>query len=141
MSEKCVFCQIISKEKYAYLVHEDEKCVAFLDAYPVTEGHTLVIPREHYESIYEIPEDILAHIMTICKRLALDYQQIFQTIGLNIIQSNGVVAKQTVFHFHVHLVPRYYQDGLTLFRHHFDRYENDLSQVYNKIVTFQKQSK
>lgn len=141
MSEPCVFCQIVHKEKDAYLVHEDEECIAFLDAYPVTEGHTLVIPKEHYQNIYEIPEDNLAHIMKICKRLALDYQQIFQTIGLNIIQSNGIVAKQTVFHFHVHLVPRYYDDGLTLFRHHFTRSENDLAHVFDKISIFQREKK
>ena len=141
MPQQCIFCQIARKEKQAYLVYEDAQCMAFLDAYPVTEGHTLVIPKEHYENIYEIPEDNLAHIMTICKRLALDYQQIFQTIGLNIIQSNGTAAKQTVFHFHVHLVPRYEQDGLTLFRHHFPRRENDLIMVYNKISNFQKNLK
>ncbi len=138
MSEGCIFCQIVRKEKQAYLVWEDEKCVAFLDAYPVTEGHTLVIPKEHYANIYEIPVDILAHIITVCKRLAIDYKEIFQTIGLNIIQSNGIAAKQTIFHFHIHLVPRYHQDGLTLFRHHFARNTNDFSQVYHKIKTFQR---
>lgn len=140
MSEECIFCKIASKEKQAYIVYEDELCMAFLDAFPVTEGHTLIIPKEHYKNIYEIPEDILAHIMKISKRLALDYQQIFNTVGLNIIQSNGTVAKQTVFHFHVHLVPRYHQDGLILFRHHFARNENNLVQSYRKIVDFQKQS-
>lgn len=141
MSQGCIFCQIARKEKQAYLVYEDEKCMAFLDAYPVTEGHTLVIPKEHYKNIYEIPEDNLAHIIKICKRIALDYQYIFQTIGLNIIQSNGIAAKQTVFHFHIHMVPRYEQDGLTLFRHHFPRRENDLLTVYNKILNFQKKLK
>ncbi|NLL61749.1 MAG: HIT family protein [Candidatus Atribacteria bacterium] len=141
MSEQCVFCQIIRKEKEAYLIHEDEQCIAFLDAYPVTEGHTLVIPKGHYQNIYEIPEDTLAHIMKICKRLALDYQQIFQTVGLNIIQSNGIVAKQTVFHFHVHLVPRYYEDGLTLFRHAFTKSESNLTRALDKITAFQKEKK
>ena len=141
MTEQCVFCQIVRKEKDAYLVHEDDECIAFLDAYPVTEGHTLIIPKGHYQNIYEIPEDKLVHIMKICKGLAHDYQQIFKTVGLNIIQSNGIVAKQTVFHFHVHLVPRYYDDGLTLFRHHFTRSENDLAHVFSKISTFQREKK
>ena len=136
----CIFCQIISKEKQAYLVYEDEKCIAFLDAYPVNKGHTLVVPKRHHESIYDIPEEILAHIMKISKRLALDYRQIFHSIGLNIMQSNGTTARQTIFHFHVHLIPRYYQDGLTLFRPHFNRGESDLSQVYQEIVKYQKQS-
>lgn len=139
MLESCIFCQIVSRKKNAYLVYEDEKCIAFLDAYPVTEGHTLVIPKEHYANIYEIPADILAHIMTVCQKLALDYKEIFQTIGLNIIQSNGIAAKQTIFHFHIHLVPRYSQDGLILFRHNFIRGKNDLSQVYKKIIAFPKQ--
>ncbi len=136
----CTFCQIIRKEKQAYLVYEDEKCIAFLDAYPVNKGHTLVVPKIHYESIYDIPEEILAHIMKISKRLALAYRQIFDSIGLNIIQSNGIAARQTIFHFHVHLIPRYHQDGLTLFRPHLSRGESNLSQVYNEIVKFQKQS-
>ncbi len=141
MFERCPFCQIINREKEAYIVYEDEKCMAFLDAYPATEGHTLVIPKEHYENIYEISEDCLAHLIRICKRLALDYKRIFQTIGLNIIQSNGIAAKQTIFHFHIHLVPRYEQDGLSLFRHHFPRSENNLLQTYHKIINFPKEIK
>ncbi len=141
MSEECTFCKIINKEKQAYFVYEDEQCAAFLDAYPVNEGHTLVVPKRHYENIYDIPEEILAHIMIISKRLALNYQKIFHSIGLNIIQSNGTAAKQTVFHFHLHIIPRYHDDGLALFRHHFSRTDSDLSETYQKIVAFQKQLK
>lgn len=141
MSEECIFCQIVRKEKEAYLVYEDERCVAFLDAYPVNEGHTLVVPKEHYENIYDIPEVLFTHVMKIGKKLAMDYQKIFQSIGLNIIQSNGSAAKQTVFHFHLHLIPRYQNDGLVLFRHHFTRADNNLSKTYHKITAFQKQSK
>ncbi len=141
MSEVCTFCQIIRKEKQAYFVYEDEQCAAFLDAYPVNEGHTLVVPKRHYENIYDIPEDILAHIMKMSKRLAMDYQKVFHSIGLNIIQSNGTAARQTIFHFHLHVIPRYQNDGLALFRHHFPRSDNNLSRTYHKIVAFQKQSK
>jgi len=136
MSAECTFCQIIKKEKKAYFVYEDEQCAAFLDAYPVSEGHTLVVPKKHYENIYDIPEDILAHIMKVSKRLAMDYQKIFRSIGLNIIQSNGSVAKQTVFHFHLHLIPRYQNDGLALFRHHFVRTDHDLANTHQKIASF-----
>ncbi len=138
MSEKCIFCQIIKKEKSAYIVYEDEQCLAFLDAFPVTEGHTLVVPKRHYENIYDIPEEILTYIMKAGKKLALNYQDIFGSVGLNIIQSNGVVAKQTVFHFHLHLIPRYQDDGLALFRHHFTRTDYDLQSTYQKIVSFKK---
>jgi len=138
MSEKCIFCQIIKKEKSAYIVYEDEQCLAFLDAFPVTEGHTLVVPKRHYENIYDIPEEILTYIMKAGKKLALNYQDIFSSVGLNIIQSNGVVAKQTVFHFHLHLIPRYQDDGLALFRHHFTRTDYDLQSTYQKIVSFKK---
>lgn len=141
MSEECTFCKIINKEKQAYFVYEDEKCAAFLDAYPVNEGHTLVVPKRHYENIYDIPEEILVHIMRISKRLALNYQKIFHSIGLNIIQSNGKAAMQTVFHFHLHIIPRYQDDGLALFRHHFSRTNSNLSKTYQKIVASQKQLK
>jgi histidine triad (HIT) family protein len=138
MSDKCIFCQIADKERQAYIAYEDDRCVAFLDAYPVNEGHTLIIPRKHYENIYDIPEETLAHIMKISKRLVMDYRQIFNSIGLNIIQSNGSAAKQTVFHFHLHLIPRYQNDGLALFRHHFTRMGHDLEDTYLKIAAFQK---
>ena len=138
MSQKCIFCQIADKEKQAYIVYEDDRCIAFLDAYPVNEGHTLIIPRKHYENIYDIPEDTLAHIMKISQGLVMDYRQIFNSLGLNIIQSNGSAAKQTVFHFHLHLIPRYQNDGLALFRHHFTRMGHDLEDTYLKITTFHK---
>ncbi len=76
--------------------------------------------------------------MKISKKLASDYQKIFQSIGLNIIQSNGSAAKQTVFHFHLHLIPRYENDGLALFRHHFARTGYNLEDTYQKIAKFQK---
>jgi histidine triad (HIT) family protein len=138
MSEKCVFCQIINKEKQAYIIYDDDLCIAFLDSFPVNEGHTLVVPRKHYENIYDIPENTLAHIMKVSKKLALDYQKIFQSIGLNIIQSNGSAAKQTVFHFHLHLIPRYENDGLALFRHHFARTGYNLEDTYQKIAKLKK---
>ena len=136
MSEECIFCQIVRKEKEAYLVYEDERCAAFLDAYPVNEGHTLVVPKEHYENIYDIPEDIFTHVMKTGKKLAMNYQEIFQSIGLNIIQSNGTAAKQTIFHFHLHLIPRYQNDGLALFRHHFAGTDHDLANTHQKIASF-----
>lgn len=136
MPEQCTFCQIIRKEKQAYFVYEDEHCAAFLDAYPVNEGHTLVVPKKHYEDIYDIPEDILAQIMKVGKKLAMDYREIFHSIGLNMIQSNGTAAKQTVFHFHLHIIPRYHNDGLALFRHHFARTDHNLETTYQKIRSF-----
>jgi histidine triad (HIT) family protein len=138
MLERCIFCQIINKEKQAHIVYEDDECLAFLDAFPVNEGHTLVVPRKHYENIYDIPEDTLAHIMIVSKKLVMDYRQIFDSIGLNIVQSNGSAAKQTVFHFHLHLIPRYQNDGLALFRHHFARTGYNLADTYQKIAEFQK---
>ncbi len=136
MLEECTFCQIIRREKQAYFVYEDEDCAAFLDAYPVNEGHTLVVPKKHYENIYDIPEAILAQIMKVGKRLAIDYREIFHSIGLNMIQSNGTAARQTVFHFHLHIIPRYDNDGLALFRHHFIRTGHNLENTYQKIRTY-----
>lgn len=138
MLDECTFCKIVGKEKQAYFVYEDEICVAFLDAYPVNPGHTLIVPRKHYENIYDIPEDTLAHIMTICKKVAIDYQEIFHPIGLNIIQSNGTAAQQTVFHFHLHMIPRYQNDGLALFSHHLARTNSGLLDTYQKIMAFLK---
>ena len=136
MSENCLFCQIGKKETNAYVVYDDERSMAFLDAYPVSEGHTLIIPKAHYENICDIPQDLLAHVMKKAKELVKRYQEIFHPVGFNLIQSNGKAAQQTVFHFHLHIIPRYENDGLRLFRHHFLKADMNLVESYQKILRY-----
>jgi diadenosine tetraphosphate (Ap4A) HIT family hydrolase len=110
----CIFCRIARKEEHASFVYEDKDAVAFLDARPVNEGHTLVIPRKHYENIYEIPDEEVANIFKIVKKLAYGISKSEKADGISIVQNNGEAARQIIFHFHVHIIPRYFgQDSHT----------------------------
>src|SRR4030067_972421 len=106
-SELCIFCRIVQREAPASFVYEDEQVVVFLDIRPLNEGHTLVIPKEHYETVYEIPEELNAHIYRIVKRTAVVVKNATKADGITIIQQNGHAAGQEVLHLHVHVVPRY----------------------------------
>ena len=110
----CIFCKIVRKQAPASYVYEDENVIAFLDIRPLNEGHTLVIPKEHYETIFEIPEQLIAHLHGIAKRVALAVKKATKADGISIIQQNGKAAGQEILHLHVHVIPRY--EGQTLHR-------------------------
>lgn len=103
----CIFCQIVRKEAPASIIYEDDKVLAFLDIRPLNEGHTLVIPKQHYENVYDIPEDLNIHVHKTVKRLAVIVKKVTKAEGITIIQQNESAAGQEVFHLHVHVVPRY----------------------------------
>jgi histidine triad (HIT) family protein len=107
MAEYCVFCKIARKEAPASLVYGDDEVVAFLDARPVNEGHTLVITRKHYVDIYEAPDEEIAHLFKVVKRVACAIKKSEAADGISIFQNNGRAANQVVFHLHVHVIPRY----------------------------------
>jgi histidine triad (HIT) family protein len=113
-NSSCVFCRIAQKQVPASCVYEDENVMAFLDIRPLNEGHTLVIPKEHYETIYEIPEEQIAYLHRIVKRTALAVKKATKADGISIFQQNGKAAGQEIFHLHVHVVPRY--EGQKLLR-------------------------
>ena len=115
MAPKCIFCEIVAGRAASYTVYEDEHVRAFLDRYPVSRGHTLIVPREHYENIYDIPEQELEHITAAAKRLALLYRTRLGAEAANLLQSSGRTAQQEVFHFHMHLIPRYAGDRVKMF--------------------------
>lgn len=110
----CVFCQIVTGEAPAWRVHEDEQCVAFLDIHPATRGHTLVVPRDHADDVWAISADGAAAVMRTVHATSRLLRDRLGVDALNIVQANGLRAWQTVFHYHVHLVPRYEDDGLVL---------------------------
>ncbi|HLE06778.1 MAG TPA: HIT family protein [Candidatus Nanoarchaeia archaeon] len=108
--ESCVFCRIVSNELPSYKVYEDEKCVAFLDAKPVNHGHLLVVSKEHYETITDMPSTVFKHISGVVQDLARTVETKMDPDGIKIVQNNGAQAGQAVFHFHIHLIPRYEGD-------------------------------
>lgn len=105
MSESCTFCRIVRKEAPASVVYEDDHVTAFMSIQPVNVGHTLVVPKKHYENIYEIPEDEHAYLYKIVKKVAAAVRDAMSATGIRIVQNNGAAAGQVIFHFHVHVIP------------------------------------
>jgi histidine triad (HIT) family protein len=112
MSE-CVFCQIIRKQLPASVVYEDEQVIAFLSNRPVNEGHTLVLPKKHYENIYEISEDEVAFLFRVVKRVAHAVREAMVAEGMRFVQNNGWAAGQVIFHLHVHIIPMLPNEGFS----------------------------
>lgn len=113
-SEDCLFCKIVAGELPATLVGEDERTVSFMDINPATRGHALVVPRSHARDLLSIEASELEAVMVAAQRLAGRMQEKLGAAGINLINSCGSAAWQTVFHFHVHVIPRYEDDPLTL---------------------------
>jgi len=110
----CIFCKIVAGELPAERVDEDGHTIAFMDINPWTRGHALVIPREHSRNLYEVGEDDLGHVAVASKRLARRMRDRFGCHGVNLLNSCEPAAWQTVFHFHVHVIPRFRDDPLRL---------------------------
>ncbi|MDR3215572.1 MAG: HIT family protein [Bacilli bacterium] len=108
--ENCLFCKIISNEIPAYKIYEDDDFLAFLDISQTTKGHTLVIPKKHYRNIYDVDEDTVAKIHQLAFKLAKQITKKLNAQGVNILNNNEAIAGQTIFHYHVHIIPRYRDD-------------------------------
>jgi len=107
INESCEFCRVAKREVESSVVFEDERTMAFMDIRPVNDGHTLVIPKAHYENIYDIPDDEVAYLYRTVKMVAGAVREAVKAEGISITQHNGRAALQRVFHMHVHVIPRY----------------------------------
>ena len=132
--EDCVFCRIARGEEHASRIYEDKDILAFLDARPVNEGHTLVISRRHYTNIFEIPDEELAGLLKIVKKVADAIMKSEKAEGIRIVQNNGSAAHQIVFHFHVHVIPEY--EGQDAHRFRATAEQSELERVAAKIGKF-----
>jgi histidine triad (HIT) family protein len=110
----CIFCKIVAGELPATIVDEDERTISFMDISPATRGHALVIPREHSPDLLSVEHEDLSAVALAAQRLAGMLKQRLGADGVNLLNSCGAVAFQTVFHFHVHVIPRYEGDPLRL---------------------------
>lgn len=102
----CLFCDIVSWKSPSQIVYRDDVVTAFFDYFPASYGHLLIVPNEHHENIFEIPEKTLMHLSKISKKISLVYRDILWTHNINILQNNGSQAWQSVFHYHMHIIPR-----------------------------------
>ena len=108
--DNCIFCKIANGEIPSATLYEDEDFRVILDLGPATKGHALILPKNHFANLFEIPEDMDAKAFILAKKIAKKMKDVFGCDGVNIVQNNGVAAGQTVFHFHIHLIPRYEGD-------------------------------
>ncbi len=111
----CIFCKLANGEIPTATLYEDDDFRVILDQGPATKGHALILPKKHYANIYELPEELAARVMVLAKRMAGTMTEALNCDGFNLVQNNGEAAGQTVFHFHMHLIPRYNNDhaGIT----------------------------
>ena len=110
-TSQCIFCRIVAGQVPATKVYEDDAVLAFLDIGPVVKGHTLVIPKAHHDLMMQTPPDLLARMMAVVQKVAQAQVAGLDAEGINILQSNGAVAGQEVPHVHLHVIPRFQDDG------------------------------
>ncbi|MCC7574269.1 HIT family protein [Candidatus Woesearchaeota archaeon] len=115
--ENCIFCKIIKQEIQAHKIYEDEETIVILDINPASKGHSLVIPKKHYENLQDVTEEALKNIIVTTKKIAKKLQEKLNATGINVVNASGKDAQQTVEHIHFHVVPRYKEDGLDLWFH------------------------
>ncbi|MBU9720720.1 MULTISPECIES: HIT family protein [Bacillaceae] len=134
--QDCIFCKIKSGDIPAAQVYEDDKVLAFLDISQVTKGHTLVIPKKHEENVFELSEETSTALFSAVPKIARALKAAYEPVGLNILNNNGEEAGQSVFHYHLHLIPRYGKgDGYGAVWHdHSSKYTNDQLQEMAKEV-------
>jgi histidine triad (HIT) family protein len=129
--EDCVFCKIARGAEKTNRIYEDKDVMAILDARPVNEGHTLVMPKKHYENIFEVPDEELAGLFKVVKRVAAAIMNAEKAEGMRIVQNNGSAAHQVIFHLHVHIIPEY--EGQESHRFRDTPSQNELERVATKI--------
>ncbi|KGR90798.1 protein hit [Ureibacillus massiliensis 4400831 = CIP 108448 = CCUG 49529] len=111
----CIFCKIIDGSIPSTKVYEDDHVLAFMDVSPLTKGHTLLIPKQHVKDIFEMPEDVARNLYAVAPKIAGAIKSAFNPVGMNTLNNNGAFAGQTVFHYHLHFIPRYDEtDGLKM---------------------------
>ena len=105
--DTCIFCRIAAGEIPSKTLYEDDEFRVILDLGPATKGHALILPKNHYRNLFELPKEQAEKAIVLAKKMALRMQEKLHCDGLNLVQNNGETAGQTVFHFHIHLIPRY----------------------------------
>ncbi len=130
----CIFCKIANGEIPSKTIYEDENFRVILDLAPATKGHALILPKEHYKDLFELPENIASNVIVLAKKLATEMKEKLGCDGFNIMQNSGETAGQTVFHFHMHLIPRYKGDRQKIEWEKKEPSQEELEAVRKQIV-------
>lgn len=132
--ENCIFCKIANGEIPSKTLYEDDLFRVILDLGPAAKGHALILPKEHYQNLYALPEEAAGKVMILAKKMATQITDKLQCDGFNLVQNNGEIAGQTVFHFHMHLIPRYQNDNQRIGWNPGKPSEQELEEIRKQIV-------
>lgn len=131
--ENCIFCKLANGDIPTATLYEDEDFRVILDANPASKGHALIIPKEHYANLYELEDEIAGKAMILAKKMVTKLTDILGCDGYNLVQNNGEAAGQTVFHFHLHMIPRYKDDNVGLGWNMKELTEEDKMDILSKM--------
>ncbi|MBE5853947.1 MAG: HIT family protein [Lachnospiraceae bacterium] len=130
----CIFCKIAKGEIPSKTIYEDEMFRVILDLGPATKGHALILPKEHFANLYELPDNYAEALMKVARKVGLLMKDKLSCDGLNLVQNNGEIAGQTVFHFHMHMIPRYEGDGQVIGWKPGEPTGEELEQIQSEIL-------
>lgn len=131
--DNCIFCKIINKEIPATIIYEDDEFIAIFDKFPATLGHILVLPKTHFKTIFKTPPEVSARLFSLATKIAQQMEKTLNIESLNILQNNGEVAGQTIDHVHVHLIPRYNDDGVVIKSKNEEMSNDKINELLEKL--------
>ena len=134
IDNNCIFCKIANGEIPSKTLYEDEEFRVILDLAPATKGHALILPKSHFKNLYELPEKTAGKVMKLAKKMATTMTEKLGCDGFNVVQNNNEVAGQTVFHFHMHLIPRYENDNQRIAWNPTEMTQDELEAIKNQIT-------
>lgn len=134
VDNNCIFCKIANGEIPSKTLYEDEEFRVILDLAPATKGHALILPKSHFKNLYELPDETAEKVMKHAKKMATVMTEKLGCDGFNLVQNNNEVAGQTVFHFHMHLIPRYEDDNQKIAWNPTEMTQDELEAVKNQIT-------
>jgi histidine triad (HIT) family protein len=130
--ENCIFCKIIENKAPSRIVYENADVICFLPKEIEVYGHTLVVPKKHFIDLYDVPAQILCELIKVSQKLTLAYREKINATGMNLMHASGKDGQQSVFHFHIHLLPRFKNDGLNTWPH-LAKIEVDADELWNRL--------
>jgi histidine triad (HIT) family protein len=131
--DNCIFCKLANGDIPTNSIYEDEDFRVILDASPAAKGHALILPKQHYADMFEIDEEVLGKAAKLAKKVITHEKSILGCDGYNVLQNNGEAAGQTVFHFHIHLIPRYAKDDAILEWAHQEYTDDEMKQICREM--------
>jgi len=134
MQSNCIFCKIIAGEIPSATVYEDEDFKVIMDIAPAVKGHTIILTKRHMANLFELEDDIAAKVLLVARKVATAMKEELGCDGINVLQNNGEAAGQTVFHYHIHLIPRFTEDSVQMTWQHGNYAEGEAAKMAAAIA-------